>query len=133
VRALVLVIAACGSAAPPPVANHALPVPPRPRDPICVERASLDTTGIKHAITEHRDAFAACYADFLQDHATDAGGRVVATFTIGPDGHVRQAEVTGIDPILDRCVCQVIAHVELPAIPRVGSVVVNYPFVFTPR
>jgi hypothetical protein len=138
---LVVVLGAC-SGAPAPVANRVAPEPPpsKPEPATCVDLAvmapaavgddrmegSLDKNGIKHVIHAHAGELRACYERYRQ-HG-DGEGRVDVTFTIGAGGRVVRADVTGFDPALDLCVCEVVGRCRFPAFH--GPVVVTYPFDF---
>jgi TonB family protein len=126
-RTAFAILCACASTTASPIANRAAPPLPPPANPICTVRASLDTGAVRHTIGTYRDALSKCASLFGGSDAQ----RVQATFTIGADGRVTNAEVGGAAHDLDQCVCNVVAQFEFaPLPPSAKSIVVTYPFVF---
>ena len=78
----------------------------------------------------HTAEVRACYDKELARHP-GLEGKVIATFTIDAAGAVIDSKATGL-PVVADCVAGVIRTLRFPPNGK-GSVVVNYPFVFTPR
>ena len=148
-----VILAACGSAAapprPPPPAPAAAPAPPPEYegvtrcDPPAADpgvvgfagtQGSLDKDLIARPIRAHQKDFALCFAALLAVDPDASGGTVNTTFSLGPDGSVRELEVRGFDASVDACVCRELRRVAFPRFgsARVGSVIVHYPFTFRP-
>ncbi len=88
---------------------------------------SLDKNLISYVLAKNMAKIRYCYEQALAT-TPKLEGRVVAHFTIGPDGHVTDASASGLANV-DDCIARMIKTFEFPA-PTGGSVSVTYPFVF---
>lgn len=59
-------------------------------------------------------------------------GTVTAEFVIGALGDVPSSKASGLDPVVARCIAEVIHGIEFPSAPGAGITKVSYPFTFTP-
>lgn len=68
-------------------------------------------------------------------HATEASGKVVVEFRIGPDGTVvsSRAKVDEVGHGVGECVSDAMARLVFPEPSPTGNVLVSYPFLFTPE
>lgn len=89
---------------------------------------SLDPNGIRHVMERQGSEMRRCYERFLKRAV--GSGRVIATFTIRPDGSVAKIQMNGFDDALDRCLCNIVARAKFPAVQ--GTAIVSYPMQFTP-
>jgi len=91
----------------------------------------LDKALIRQAIKQHMSAITACYEKALPN-SPGIAGRLLVQFFIERDGTVSHSSASGIDPVVDACVADVIKGIKFPAPRGGGGVQVNYPFNFQP-
>jgi outer membrane biosynthesis protein TonB len=91
----------------------------------------LDKAEIRRAIKQHMSAISACYEKALPN-SPGLAGRLLVQFFIERDGSVSHSSASGIDPVVDQCVADVIKSIQFPAPKGGGGVQVNYPFNFQP-
>jgi outer membrane biosynthesis protein TonB len=91
----------------------------------------LDKADIRRAIKQHMSAISACYEKALPN-SPGLAGRLLVQFFIERDGSVSHSSASGIDPVVDQCVADVIKSIQFPAPKGGGGVQVNYPFNFQP-
>lgn len=90
---------------------------------------SLDKEVIRRVIRQHLGEVKQCYEEQLKKNPNLAG-RVMARFTIGPDGKVTDSsiqETTLSNLACEKCIADAVRGWEFPK-PRGGKVVVSYPF-----
>ena len=88
-----------------------------------------DKSPIRRAIRAEMGRFRACSEKALVKQPA-LEGKVVAKFSIGPQGDVVEATAEGM-PAIDACIAGVIKTIKFPAY---GNVIqINYPFAFAPR
>ena len=131
-------VLACSSHAHPPVIANRAPPPAPAAAGACAQgkqlpaasstHGDLDKNLLRHTIQAHRAELSACYAAYLE--RGDLAGRLTARFTVGGEGRVQDALVTGFDDELDTCVCNVFAR--LAFLPGPAPFTVTYPIVFSP-
>jgi TonB family protein len=108
--------------------------PPSPSDPHDADE-DLAQAAIKQVVMHHVAEVRACYERELK-HRPGLEGRVVVTFSIGPDGRAGEVEVDETLPDDDAVSDCVAARVETWRFPKPTSgepIEVRYPFVFTPE
>ena len=120
-RSLALVLAACSAAPPPePPAHHIRPEPPsRCADQLSVAaEATIElayrvstTTIVERTIEQHRVELQRCYQARVANDP-DRRGRVYATFRVN-SGQLVDVHLRGTDPVVDRCVCDVLFQLDL--------------------
>lgn len=86
---------------------------------------------IQRHMQRHLPRIKHCYESYLVKHP-GAGGKVVATFAIGPSGKVSSASATGMDAEVSMCVAKAIEAIAFPEPEGKNSVDVTYPFLFKP-
>ncbi len=86
---------------------------------------------IRHVVHEHLRQLSACYESALEANPKLAGA-VRVRFTIGPDGRVVQSHGEGLQGKVDDCIATVISTARFPPPPNGATIVVEYPFNFTP-
>ncbi len=93
---------------------------------------SIDKAILRRYVRRKLARIRHCYErELLKDPTLK--GRVVATFTIGPDGKVVASEAKGMtNADLNTCISTVVKSIQFPKIPGGGSVYVTYPFTFQP-
>jgi outer membrane biosynthesis protein TonB len=91
----------------------------------------LDKAEIRRAIKQHMSAIIACYEKALPS-SPGIAGRMLVQFFIERDGSVSHSSASGIDPIVDACVADVIKGIKFSPPKGGGGVQVNYPFNFQP-
>ncbi len=93
-------------------------------------QGSLDKEVIRRVIRQHIGEVKLCYEEQLKTNPSLAG-RVMAHFTIGPDGKVTDSSIQETSlksPACEKCIADAVRGWEFPK-PRGGKVVVSYPFV----
>lgn len=90
----------------------------------------LDKAEIRRAIKQNISAISACY-DKALPNSPGLAGRMLVQFFIDPSGTVTHSSASGIDPVVDQCVADVIRGIKFPAPKGGGGVQVNYPFNFS--
>jgi Ca-activated chloride channel family protein len=96
---------------------------------------SLDKNVILRVIKAHQRQIRHCYERQLQ-RSPKLAGKLMLSFTIGPDGRVRAAKLkqdTVGDDALGRCVVSRIKRMRFPKPAGGGTVEVAYPFIFRPQ
>ncbi len=111
--------------------NPASTHPPTVRVGAPTGPASIPPEVIRHVVHEHLRQLSACYEKALETDPKLAGA-VRVQFTIGPDGRVVQSHGEGLQANVDDCIATVISTARFPVPADGGSVVVEYPFNFTP-
>jgi hypothetical protein len=145
-RATLVVLAACGHAAP---ATPAQPTPMSAKparaaradaaaNDVCAdpegelalpdgEVATIDGPGVVRALDGHRGELRRCYERYLKQGAR--AGSVIAIFAVRGDGKVSQIQIHGFAESLDRCLCSVVAHTQFP--PPRATAIVSFPMEFS--
>lgn len=93
-------------------------------------QGSLDKEVIRRVIRQHLGEVKQCYEAQLKT-SPNLAGRVMAHFTIGPDGKVTESSIQESSlgsPACEKCIADAVRGWEFPK-PRGGKVVVSYPFV----
>ncbi|NMC72006.1 MAG: TonB family protein, partial [Myxococcales bacterium] len=88
---------------------------------------------VRRVVQRSRAKLRVCYEAALRG-APETSGRVAVRFTVGPDGRVASARVTGNstgDEALGRCVLSVVGGMAFPA--SGSTIEVVYPFLFQPE
>jgi TonB family protein len=95
-------------------------------------KSKIDSDGIDTAIKKHRDQFLICHEQEVNAGRTK-NGKIIAGFVIGSSGNASQTTIVSSsmdDPIMDRCVLDVITGIQFPP-PAAGvPVTIKYPFNF---
>ncbi|MBA2540055.1 MAG: AgmX/PglI C-terminal domain-containing protein [Deltaproteobacteria bacterium] len=94
-------------------------------------QGDLDKAIIRRYIKRNIQKIQYCYEKELLAKA-NLTGTVQTQFFIGPDGSVKSASGSGMDPTVANCVASVIKGIEFPKPKGGGGVQVNYPFTFRP-
>ena len=100
-----------------------------------IVRGSLDKHIIRRIIQGHINEVRYCYEQELGTHP-ELAGRVSVRFDISAEGTVATSfvsESTLGDERVESCIAEAVHRWEFPAVHGGGLVIVNYPFVLTPR
>ena len=120
-----------GKAASTEVKKKAAPVRPEPPN---VSRMPFTPDSIKEVMQYYSRDIQDCYEELLATKGTKVEeGRILTTFTITPDGFVRNAKVskTGTtvkDARLHECVVSVLSGINFPQPPDRREYPIEYPF-----
>lgn len=115
----------------PDDARHAEPSAPPSVE--ATGQGTLDKDAIRQAMLAHKGHVKACYDAQLKGNPS-LKGRLMVRFVIGTDGRVQKSEVSSSTlsaPAVEGCVAKAVGAIVFPK-PTGGSVVVNYPLVFSP-
>ena len=110
--------------------TNALAADPKPTVLPALEKGVIEAT-----IAEDMSRIRRCYQKVLRENPSVAG-KLVVSFTIGANGKVVDALTESSelsDPRVEACVVERFRRLRFPK-PRGGGImIVNYPFLFTPR
>lgn len=124
-------VGAGGSDPDLPLATAGSPHVPTIRVGDAVGATSIPPDVIRHVVHEHLRQLSACYEHALEANPKLAGA-VRVRFTIGPDGRVIQSHGEGLQAKVDECIATVISVARFPPPPNGATIVVEYPFNFSP-
>jgi hypothetical protein len=96
---------------------------------------AIDSDGIQDGVKSQLEEIRGCYDTLLADHP-DAAGRIVAAFTIGPDGRVLAADIddsTVGSVYLEGCMVTAMEDLRFEPTKDGSEVQVTYPFDFSPE
>lgn len=98
-------------------------------------KSTIDRDGIDTALKKHKDQFLACH-EIEVNAGHKNGGNIIAGFVVAGNGNASQMTIVSSsmnDPIMDRCVLDVISGIQFP--PPAGGipVTIKYPFNFGVR
>jgi TonB family protein len=95
-------------------------------------QGALDKEVVRRIVRRHINEIRFCYDQALV-HNRELQGRLLAQFTVGPEGRVLAAVVSpGIGDLrMDGCITQAIRRWEFPQPSGGGLVVARYPFSFS--
>jgi hypothetical protein len=119
------------AAAPAQEKKKAAPVRPPPPD---VTRLPFTPDSIREVMQYHSRDVQECYEELLAMKGNKVEeGRIMTTFTISPDGFVRNAKVakagtTIKDARLHECVVSVLTGIDFPKPPDGREYPIEYPF-----
>jgi len=94
-------------------------------------RGSLDIQIVRRVIRRGLPRIRHCYEKQLLRNPNLAG-KLNTRFTIGANGNVVNATVTGLHPAVAKCVERALRAMKFPKPPGGGLVIVSYPFMFQP-
>jgi hypothetical protein len=123
--------AAPEAAAPAQEKKKAEPVRPPPPD---INRLPFTPDSIREVMQYHARDIQECYEEMLAMKGNKVEeGRIMTTFTISPDGFVRNAKVakagtTLKDARLHECVVNVLSGINFPRTPDGREYPIEYPF-----
>jgi len=115
-----------------------------PQKPSKVQKAPLDVSklpftpdSIRLVVAYHQDEIQACYEDLLASKDKPVEGKLMTSFTIGPNGAVRDAKVlkkgtTLKDARLHDCVVSTLTMMEFPKPEDGENHPVEFPFNLKP-
>lgn len=118
-------------ASAPAQEKKAAPVRPPPPD---VTRLPFTPDSIREVMQYHSRDVQECYEELLATKGNKVEeGRIMTTFTISPDGFVRNAKVaksgtTIKDARLHECVVNVLSGINFPQTPDGREYPIEYPF-----
>jgi hypothetical protein len=117
--------------APAQAKKQAAPVRPPPPN---VSQLPFTPDSIREVMQYHSRDIQDCYEELLAMKGTKVEeGRILTTFTITPDGFVRNAKVSKVgttlkDPRLHECVVAVLSGMNFPQPPDRREYPIEYPF-----
>ncbi|ATB33719.1 AgmX/PglI C-terminal domain-containing protein [Melittangium boletus] len=117
--------------APAPEKKSAVPTRPQPPD---VTRMPFTPDSIREVMRYYSRDIQECYEEVLAGKGSKVEeGRILTTFTISPDGFVRDAKVaqagtTLKNERLNQCVVNVLISINFPPPPDKRAYPIEYPF-----
>ncbi|AKQ66222.1 hypothetical protein A176_003134 [Myxococcus hansupus] len=124
-----------GAPSKAPSGGKSAPTKPAPakRDGPDVERLPFTPDSIRQVVQHHQGRIQECYEDHMAEKDRTVQGKLMTTFTIDPNGLVKDARVvkkssTLKDPSLHDCVQAVLSSMTFPKPPDGADHPIEYPF-----
>src|SRR4051812_14318737 len=78
----------------PPMEDGGVGIRLRPgKPPLDVSKMPFTQAAVKDVVSYHQEEIQSCYEETMAQHAKALEGKVLTSFVIGPDGHVKGAKV----------------------------------------